>query len=84
MCSIKTREQTKKRRCKILDNRECNKSRKGKENAQNNAAIGLGASCPDRRKGSRSRSSKTPAGTDLSLDKTNLEENYSERLLKKI
>ena len=69
-------------------NREC-KSQKGKGNSQDqsrgrsqdNMAAGLGTSCPDRTEMSRSKVYEKPAATDALPDDSNLEENYSERLL---
>ena len=69
-------------------NREC-KSKGGKGNSQgqrrgrsrDNTAAGLGTSCPDRTEVSRSKVSEKPAETDALSDESNLEGNYSERLL---
>ena len=78
----------KKNKMQDLRNREC-KSKGGKGNSQgqrrgrsrDNMAAGLGTSCPDRTEVSRSKVSEKPAETDALSDESNLEGNYSERLL---
>lgn len=80
----------KRRRCRILEIENANHRRakgilrtraEGDPGITRLVAAGLRTSCPDRTEVSRSKVSEKPAETDALPDESNLEENYSERLL---